>query len=686
MKTLAATLVLCATALFADTAETVFFRGVMLPSNEVPAVPIQGASSALLVAHVVKDNSGKIVSGTVDFNVGYVFLSAVTLTGLHIHAAPAGVNGAIVIRTDLGSGAASIVSDNGIGSIAKPGHILTTDSAALDAINGMMKDPSQYYVNIHSTDYPGGAMRAQLQRAEVTVLMGIMSTANENPPITGQNASGVSQAVVIATRDAAGALTSGQVIFDINFNFGKQTTITGFHIHSGPAGVNGPVIINTGLGAGAASLATNDTGVGTFRKVVEVDMTKPEQVETLDGLLTHPKDYYINMHTTEFGGGLIRDQLRTTDLMAFNVTMLPSNETPPITGLDASAPAQVSIRTVRAEDGTVLAGVASFDVNYRFPVGRVEFTGLHVHDGAATVAGPVRLNSGLSATNSIVSETGFGNVYSFQIMNDTLAVATLNSLVANPENHYVNIHTTVNGGGAIRAQLAAANTALPVVSRGGNSANGTASAPAGLISITGTNLTKVAADLSGWIGKTLPTTFNGTKLTIGGKSAPILYVSPTALTAQVPVDVAAGSQPVVVTNSNGASTATNVTIAAPAPAIFADGAGRGFVTHQNFDLVLSNSPARSGELLIIWVTGLGQTTPALTTGGVVGFPPQADTAPVTVTIGGQDARVVYSIAAPGFPGLYQVAVTMPSGIAAGNAPLILRMGTVSSAAVNVAAQ
>src|SRR5258708_40234656 len=100
-KRLAATLMFCATALFADTAETVFFRGVMLPTNEVPAVPIQGSSSALLVAHLVKDNSGKIVSGTVDFNVNYGFPGAVTLTGLHIHQAPAGVNVAIMIRTNL---------------------------------------------------------------------------------------------------------------------------------------------------------------------------------------------------------------------------------------------------------------------------------------------------------------------------------------------------------------------------------------------------------------------------------------------------------------------------------------------------------------------------------------------------------------------------------------------------------
>src|SRR5262249_37710741 len=146
------------------------------------------------------------------------------------------------------------------------------------------------------------------------------------------------------------------------------------------------------------------------------------------------------------------------------------------------------------------------------------------------------------------------------------------------------------------------------------------------------------------------------------------------------------SQAVVVTNANGAGAAANVTIATTAPAVFADGAGRGFVTHQNFDLVLSDNRARAGELLIIWATGLGQTTPALGSGALPGFPPQSDTAPVTATIGGQDARVVYSIASPGFPGLYQVAVTMPSGVAAGNAQLVIRTGAASSAPVNVAVQ
>ena len=680
---------LSATALLADTAEIAYFRGVMLTSNEVPATTVAATANATVIVHIVKDDTGKIISGTVDFNVNYAFPANTTFTGLHIHAAPAGTNGGIVLRPEPDvTAAAPVVSQAGSGNISRSGSVLPTNQAGLEALTGLLQNPSGYYINLHTTEFPGGAVRAQLQRAATTLLMGIMSPANENPPIDSV-ATGVSQVIALATVSPSGALTSGQVIFDINFNFGKQTTIVGYHIHNGAAGVNGPVIINTGINATTAAVTTEANGVGTLTRAVEIDVTNATQVATFTGLFTHPQDYYINMHTTEFTGGLIRDQLRTTDEMTFKVNLSPANETPPITGLDASAPSQVIIRTVRAEDGTVLAGSTIFDVNYRFPIARVEFTGLHVHDGAAGVAGPVRLNSLLSAANSVVSETGFGNIYKFFVVNDANGIATLNSLVQNPERHYLNLHTTVNGGGAVRAPLTPANTALPVITSVGNSANGGSSAPAGLISIYGTNLAKVTTTLDGWQGKTLPTTYNGVKATIGGKNAPFInYVSPTQLNLQVPVDVAAGPQPVIVTSPNGASTAFNATIGAVAPAVFADlaNSARGVVTHTNFTLVSTESPARAGETLIVWATGLGQTTPPLATGVAATFPPQSDTATATATIGGQAATVVYSIASPSFAGLYQVAVTVPSGVASGTAALIVRMGTTASTAVNIAVQ
>jgi uncharacterized protein (TIGR03437 family) len=59
--------------------------------------------------------------------------------------------------------------------------------------------------------------------------------------------------------------------------------------------------------------------------------------------------------------------------------------------------------------------------------------------------------------------------------------------------------------------------------------------------------------------------------------------------------------------------------------------------------------------------------------------------PVTVTIGGKAATVLFAGVTPGFTGLYQVNVAMPNGITPGNAvPLVLTQGENSSPAVNIA--
>ncbi|MSV29109.1 MAG: hypothetical protein EXQ52_10265 [Bryobacterales bacterium] len=518
------------------------------------------------------------------------------------------------------------------------------------------------------------------------------------PAISGNTANAASQLVVLTALDSAGRVTSTQLIFDVNYNLGQKTTITGLHLHRGAAGVSGPVTIDSGLGQGFFPTVTTDaTGSGNFRQFAEVDMSNPDAVATVDALITHPKDYYMDIHTTEFPAGLARDQVQGSDLIRLRVTMTPPGAavTPPV----SSAPTLLLLRTLRTEDGTTTVGSIMWICNFRFP-GKTDFTGLDIYEGAAGVTGPRRLVSTVSLTQPYPTETGFGNMFYFTTISDAAGVAAVNSITQNPERYYIEIRSGASAAVAVRAQLGPAITALPVVTAAANSANGTAPAPGGLISLYGTNLSKVISDpfdsrlyftpgLTGWFGKALPISYNGTKVTIGGKNAPLAYVSPTQINAQVPLDVPAGPQPVIVTNTNGVGAAVNVTVAAPvAPAIFANPAvaGGGVVAHQDFSLVTPQSPAKAGEVLILFATGLGQTTPPLTTGTLVPFPPLSETAPVSVTVGGMEARVFYSIATPFAAGLYQVAVTMPSGVAPGTAPLVLRIGTASAAAVNINVQ
>jgi uncharacterized protein (TIGR03437 family) len=105
----------------------------------------------------------------------------------------------------------------------------------------------------------------------------------------------------------------------------------------------------------------------------------------------------------------------------------------------------------------------------------------------------------------------------------------------------------------------------------------------------------------------------------------------------------------------------------------------------NYSLVSATNPARAGDVLLVYATGLGKTTPANRTGALSANDSFAQTAPVTATIGGKPAAIVYSIASPGFAGLYQVAVTVPSGVT-GNVPLVIIAGAATSNSVTIAVQ
>ena len=684
MKKLALAFACLSLSLLAQTSETVALSAVMLPSNEVPATIINASGSAAVLVHVVRDAAGKITSGSVDFGVSYNFQGPLTIAGLHIHNGREGVNGPVVIDTGI-TGTKTVVDDTGKAGVTRQAQIKPDNAAGIAALEGLLRDPNQFYINLHTPEFPGGAIRAQLQRDEMFVLLGQMSNLNEIPAVSDVTASGLGAAHVFVTRNELGEVTRGRVIFDVNYSFSEKQTFTGLHIHRGGADVNGPVTIGTPL-SGTNSVQSPDNGTGNLRYVVSVDSLNRAGLDTLDGLSKNPAGFYINLHTSAKPGGVIRAQLRPTTRIAFPLTLLPSNEVPPITGLDASGPSEYSIYVLRNADGTIPAATAVFDVNYRFP-GTTEFTGLHIHNGAAGVNGPVVIDSGISGTNSVTSADGIGNLFYFGNVISQAGLATVNSLVASPELHYLNLHTRVNPGGVIRAQLAAANTALPVVNgiiSAASAASITTLSPGGLISIYGTNMSKTTTDLRGLSSQSLPVSLNGVRVTIGGKDAPLLFVSPKQINAQVPADVPAGPQNVTVTMSNGTSANFVVTVAPAAPAIFFDTVGGVVVRNSDFGLVRPEKPARAGDILVIYATGLGVTTPAIPPGTLASGPPFAMTAPVTITVGGQNATVIYSLAAPGFAGLYQIAFRMPSGVSGGNAPLVIRVNNVASNTVNIA--
>ena len=155
---------------------------------------------------------------------------------------------------------------------------------------------------------------------------------------------------------------------------------------------------------------------------------------------------------------------------------------------------------------------------------------------------------------------------------------------------------------------------------------------------------------------------NGVTVLINGKSAPLYYVSATQINCLVPYATQGPTATVVVQNGGVSSNTVTVPVAATAPGIFSaneSGAGAGAILHADFTRVTPSSPAVPGETVLVYLTGLGAVTPAVADGAAPSGLSYSNAQPV-VLVGGYEGAVTYSGLAPGFPGLYQINVTLPA--------------------------
>ena len=672
MKKPAAFVFLLASPLLAQTSDTSFFRAILLPSNEVPALNNNSRGIADVIASAVRDSSGTIVSGTIDVLLRTTLPAANTATGLNLHNGIGSQVAPVALSTGL-SASNNRALQSGADLIHIPIPIADAISAA--QLRTLLEDPAHFYLNVTSTDQPAGLMRGQLQRAQGLVAMGLFDSANvTREPIAGGH--GFAQVVAIGTRDAGGNWTSGEIYSWATIQSDDATAFNGFHIHAGAPGTDGAIAITSPLPPGAISDPFGGAQLGPL--YTEIAVTTPAQLGAFNNLFANPNALYIDLHTTQNPNGLVRAQLRPTDRATFPLMLRSANEVA-APGANAAMPMNLTVYTLRNEDGTVAAATMLCDLNLRLPRA-TQILGLYIHDAPAQNDGP----ASIKVTADFSSDTGFGNYYGWTAPLSRLDA--VQDVLSNPESHYVNLHTLDNASGAARAQFGvtvppAAVTAMLAANL---DTHATTVVPGGLATIFGAALDKVPADLSGWTGSQLPFSLNGTRVSIAGKPAPLIYVSPNQLNVQVPIDAPTGVQTVTVDNGAGPGAAFSVNIASAAPAIFFAPAAA-VLKNANFSLVSAANPAHAGEVLLVYLTGLGQTTPPLATGRLVPTASLPATRPVTATIGGRPAAVVYSAASPGFTGLYQVAVTVPTGVT-GSVPLQLQMGGASSNAVTIPVQ
>ena len=200
-------------------------------------------------------------------------------------------------------------------------------------------------------------------------------------------------------------------------------------------------------------------------------------------------------------------------------------------------------------------------------------------------------------------------------------------------------------------------------------------APGSLISIFGANLAQGTAFS---LPAGFSTTLGGVTLLINGILTPLQFVGPNQINAQVPFEVSAGPATAELRLPAMPSAAIQFQIAPAAPGIFASGPNQAAIQNADGTMNAPANPAPAGSLIAVYLTGQGAVEPSVATGATAPGNPIARAAyPVTATVGGQPAGVVFAGLSPGSVGLFQVNLRLPL-IGSGSYPLEIAVNGITS--------
>lgn len=210
-------------------------------------------------------------------------------------------------------------------------------------------------------------------------------------------------------------------------------------------------------------------------------------------------------------------------------------------------------------------------------------------------------------------------------------------------------------------------------------------APGAWITIFGENLASTPAPGRTWtaaeiIGMRLPTSLDGTAVRIDGRAAAIFFVGPGQLNVQVP-DTATNGPVTVEVDAGGTTARGTVTLARVAPALFQVGTTGSNVLPAAVDargglislptVIRGSRPALAGELIALFGTGFGPTSPNVAAGVIPGgASPLVN--PVVVRVGGVRADVQF--AGLTGAGLNQINIRVPETLPPGNHLLTIEVG------------
>ena len=459
----------------------------------------------------------------------------------------------------------------------------------------------------------------------ISIVLNIVPPNTNVPPL-------VAPAGLIFLATPGGGLASQAVGITDLASYSIGATLTSAQFQSWISVSRQSVVVNSGqTGTFAVSVNTTNLAAGVYRGSIQLAFTDTT-VQNVDVLLVIAPGAAQTSSATP-------KRPRSHD----SSTCTPTQLLPVFTSLSSgfSTPAAWPTAVVVNVVDDCASPVSSGDVTVSFGNGDAPLALLSIGDGnwAATWT-PTHTGAGFSVTAAA------------QLAQPALqgSVKVLGQVPLNPQA------PVVSPGGVVSA----ADYSSPP-------------APGLLISIFGSGLSDAA---TGAQGLPLPTQLGATSVFIGDEEVPLLYISANQINAVVPYDLAANTTyQLIVQRGNSVAVPVSVTVAGAEPSILStNGSGSGQGHIYRFDssgsaaLANAQNPAEAGQALVIYCAGLGAVSPGVPAG--MGSPVDGaaskTVAPVSVTIGGQPAQVLFAGLTPGFAGLYQVNAIVPSGVTAGD--------------------
>jgi uncharacterized protein (TIGR03437 family) len=560
----------------------------------------------VVTINITRDGSGAITAATMNFLGTVSFQGSVTVVGLHIHEGVITANGPI--RFDTGVTATNpLIFASGSGLINQ--NVANVDLAALGRL---LANPAGFYVNLHTSVNPAGAIRGQIVRLAETLAVTVpMTTAQEvSPPVPlPDNASGTGTITVNPVRNpATGEVVGGSVTFTVQHELPANSTVVGLHIHEQVAGQNGPIVIDTRI------TATNSVPTASGRGTISLEaaITNAAQLGALRRLIANPAGFYVNLHTSANPAGVIRGQLTSFQtapppvIQRSNTYFLETGATDApigllITGIDLASSVLVNGQVVTAAPDPNTGGVA------------------------VVIPAAARANAG---TLFVQARNAQG------VMSAPLAIVV--APAANRNSVALATTDAARFGGAVAPETIAAGF-------------GTRLSTATVSSTT----------------VPLPFTLDGTSVYVNGVGARLIYVSPNQINYLIPAGTVVGPAAVVAVARDGTVSLGSLNVSQSASALFTSNSlGTGApaavasADGQVFNILMGNTDGTPREI------GAGNFVALFGTGLRYG------STPVVITIGTTNVTPLFVGAQGGFDGLDQINLQIPASLAgAGNVNL-----------------